>query len=199
MLMDAKSNEATKVALFCGSSPDCPVEYKEAAEQLAIAIAKNWLGLVYGGGNWGLMGICAKKASELSVEVIGVLPRFMQAKAGISHGELKLVEGMAERKSVINELANYFVALPGGFGTLDEVTEMITWNQLGHQCKPIGLLNVNGYWDFLVQWAERGIKDGFINPIHWSTVIIDDNPMRLIQRLIAFTPNPNMGKFIIRA
>lgn len=153
-------------------------------------MASRRIGLVYGGGNVGLMGILADAMLEAGGEVIGVIPASLVAREVAHQGltELRMVQTMHERKALMNELSDGFVALPGGFGTLDEFFEILTWSQLGIHGKPCGLLNVAGYYDNLLVMLDRAVAEKFLGPAHRELVITDTDAGRLLRRLAAFVP-----------
>lgn len=171
--------------MFCGASLGVDAVLQDAARHIGAAIAQRGFGLVYGGGNVGLMGLTANAALAAGGEVIGVIPRFM-TKAEDAHSsvtELILVDTMHERKMRMHGASNAVVALPGGFGTLDELFELLTWRQLGLHQQPIGLLNVGGFYDPLIAQFGRMERDGFL---HGDTrVIIEDDVERMLDRLAA--------------
>src|SRR5512138_755852 len=155
-----------RVCVFCGSNRGARPAYGDAARALGAVLAARRIGLVYGGGQVGLMGILADAALAAGGEVIGVIPRALATKE-IAHdgvSELRVVASMHERKAQMAALADGFVALPGGFGMLDELFEVVTWAQLGLHAKPIGVLNVAGYFDALGAVVEQGIAERFIHP-----------------------------------
>jgi uncharacterized protein (TIGR00730 family) len=155
-----------RVCVFCGSNPGARPAYADAARALGARLAARRIGLVYGGGRVGLMGMLADAALAAGGEVIGVIPRALATKE-IAHdgvSELRVVASMHERKAQMAELADGFVALPGGFGMLDELFEVVTWAQLGLHAKPIGVLNVAGYFDALRAVVEQGIAERFVHP-----------------------------------
>ncbi len=174
-----------RVAVYCGSSPGHDAAYALAAKELGWALAERGHGLVYGGGRVGLMGIVADAVLDRGGDVRGVLPRALDttelAHAGLT--ELFVVESMHERKAKMTELADAFVAMPGGFGTLDELFEAVTWAQLGFHQKPVGLLNVKGYFDSLVAFRERAIREGFVLEAHRNLFVVDSSPEALLDRL----------------
>ncbi len=172
-----------RIAVFCGAATGHDPIYAQAAAEVGRAIAQRGMGLVYGGGHVGLMGIVADAAMKAGGEVIGVIPRFM-AKAELAHQgvtELILVDTMHERKQRMHELSNAVIALPGGFGTMDELFELLTWRQIGLHEQRIGLLNVNGFYDPLLAQMERMREDGFL---HGETrVIVEKEVEALLERL----------------
>ena len=175
----------TRVCVFCGSSPGARPGYRAAAEALGAAIAKRGLGLVYGGAHVGLMGVVADAALAQGGEVIGVLPRSLEAKE-LAHRNLSalyVVESMHERKALMAELSDAFVALPGGIGTLEETFEAWTWTQLGLHEKPCALLDVEGYYGSLQQFLDRAVAERFVRPEHRSMLLVEDDPERLLDAL----------------
>jgi len=184
-----------RVCVFCGSNAGARSEYAEAARALAAVLVERKLGIVYGGGNVGMMGVLADAALERGGEVIGVIPQSLLDKEVGHRGvtELLVVETMHERKALMNDLSDAFIALPGGFGTLDEFFEVLTWSQLGFHGKPCALLNVAGYYDRMLAMLDHAVTEGLLRPLHRELVIADTDPSRLLQRLGAFTPAA-MGK-----
>lgn len=179
-----------RVCVFCGSNTGFRPEYGFAAQGLAAVLVRRGLGLVYGGGNVGLMGILADSMLEAGGEVIGVIPQSLVAKEVAHHGvtELRIVDTMHQRKALMNELSDAFIALPGGFGTLDEFFEILTWSQLGIHGKPSGLLNVAGYFDSLLAMLDHAVDERFLRPAHRELVIADTDANSLMQRLVSFSP-----------
>lgn len=162
--------------------------YAEAAKQLGNVLANRNLGLVYGGANIGMMGELANAAIDAGGEVIGVVPTIFVEKE-IAHAalsDLRIVGSMHERKALVAELSDAFVALPGGFGTLDEFFEMVTWTQLGLHHKPCGVLNVCGYYSKLTDFLDYAVSEGFIKPRHGSLIHIDENPEALLENFEKF-------------
>ncbi len=181
-----------RICVFCGSNAGARSEYAEAARELAIALVGRKLGIVYGGGNVGLMGVLADAALERGGEVIGVIPQSLLDKEVGHRGvtELLVVETMHERKALMNDLSDAFIALPGGFGTFDEFFEVLTWSQLGFHGKPCALLNVAGYYDLMLAMLDHAVAERLLRPAHRELVIADIDPLRLLQRLCAFSPAP---------
>jgi uncharacterized protein (TIGR00730 family) len=160
--------ELSRVCVFCGSSSGADPQFRAAADQLGRELAGAGLGLVYGGGAVGLMGVLADACRAAGGEVIGVIPKGLFRRE-VPHGgltELHEVASMHERKQLMYDLADAFVALPGGLGTLEELAEVLTWNQLGIVSKPVVLLDVAGHWDGLFAWIERAVADGFVRAEH---------------------------------
>ncbi len=159
---------ATHLCVFCGSAPGGHPDYRRAAEELGAALAPAGLGLVYGGGREGLMGALADAALAHGVEVVGVIPQRLH-DAELGHPglhELLVVDGMAERKAAMAARARAFAVLPGGFGTLEEMFEAVSWAQLGYHDKPVGLLNTRGYFDRLLAFLEHAANEAFVRPEH---------------------------------
>jgi uncharacterized protein (TIGR00730 family) len=179
-----------RIAVYCGSCMGSRVEYRHTAEELGHLMVSRNIGLVYGGGRVGLMGAIAKTVLDDGGEAIGVIPRFLE-KEEIVHRhltELYLVDTMHQRKTMMAELADGFIALPGGFGTLEEWFEMLTWAQIGHHHKPVALLNVSGYFDPLLEMIERGYEEHFIRPEFHNLIIEDSDPEKLLDRMKSFKP-----------
>jgi uncharacterized protein (TIGR00730 family) len=175
----------TSICVFCGSSPGARPEYRDAAEALGALMAERGIRLVYGGGHVGLMGIVADATLASGGDVIGVITEGLQARE-VGHArlpDLRVVETMHERKALMASLADAFVALPGGAGTLDEFFEAWTWLQLGIHRKPVGLLNVAGYYDALLAFLDRGVADRFIRDEYLDALVVDADARRLIDRL----------------
>ena len=174
----------SRIAVFCGANKGNDPAFGSAAVELATAIARRGIGIVYGGGHVGLMGAVADAALTAGGEVIGVIPGFMVEKELAHHGvsQLIIVKDMHERKMRMHELSDAVIALPGGFGTMDELFELLTWRQLHIHRKPIGLLNVNGFYDHLLAQVERMAKDGFL---HGDTrLVVESEPGRLFEQLM---------------
>jgi uncharacterized protein (TIGR00730 family) len=188
-----------RICVYCGSNAGARPAYAAAARGLARACAERGLGLVYGGGNVGLMGVLADAAMELGSEVIGVIPRAL-AEQEVAHTgitKLEVVGSMHERKARMAELADAFLALPGGLGTLEELFEVWTWTQLGFHAKPCGLLDVDGYYGPLVGFLERSVAEGFLRPEHRAALLVGTDPAELLGGLAAWRPAP-LGKWLDR-
>jgi len=183
-------NKIKTIAVYCGSSLGKSKIYQDKAIALGKTIYDNDINLVYGGGNIGLMGVIANTVLQLGGKVTGVLPHFLNKKevGNLAITELILVDSMHERKLKISELSDAFIAMPGGFGTLEEVTEMLTWSQLGLSKKPIGLYNVNRYYNLLLQQFDKMVEEGFLKMENRKIVIADHQPDLLLQKLYAFEP-----------
>lgn len=179
-----------RVCVFAGSSAGARPAYAAAARALAAELARRGLGIVYGGGSVGLMGVLADAALAAGVEVIGVIPSGLAtrelAHAGLT--DLRVVGSMHERKATMASLVDGFVALPGGLGTLEETLEVLTWAQLGIHAKPVGALNVAGYFDGLRGLLEHGVREGFVRPEHHALLLFDASPAGLLDRCAAWRP-----------
>jgi uncharacterized protein (TIGR00730 family) len=187
------------VGVFCGSNSGAGEGYIAATRALARAIAARGLRLVYGGGSIGLMGTLGEAALAAGGHVIGVTPRRLLEREVVHTGltELRVVETMLERKALMAELSDGFIALPGGLGTLDELFEMLTWTQLGIQRKSCGLLDVDGYFDRLTGFLDHAVGQRFIRPEHRAMLISDSDPLRLLDRL-ASQELPEVSKWMDR-
>lgn len=179
-----------RIAIYCGSSRGLDPIYAATAAEMAAYLAKQGIGIVYGGGNVGIMGVIADAALAAGGEVIGVIPESLLAKE-LGHGgvtELHVTRSMHERKQKMVDLSDAFIALPGGFGTLDELFETLTWLQLGFHGKPVGLLNVAGFFDHLLTFLDHMSTTGFLKPEHRSSLITETDPEALLQAIRAFQP-----------
>ncbi len=177
------------ICIFCGSNTGKSAVYADAARGMVRAIAGAGMGIVFGGGNIGLMGVVAEAALAAGVHVTGVTPRRLLEREMVHTGltELHVVESMHERKVMMAEMSDAFIALPGGMGTLDELFEMVTLIQLGVQRKPCGLLNVEGYFDHLRAFLDHAVDERFVNPAHRDMIVIDADPAGMIERLRGWT------------
>ncbi len=179
-----------RICVFCGSSPGSSPEYARAVSELGELLARRRIGLVFGGGGVGLMGRLAQAALEGGGEVIGVIPRFLHEKrvafAGLS--DLRLVGSMHERKALMAELADGFIALPGGLGTLEETFEALTWGQLGMHDKPCGLLDVAGFFTPLLRFLDQVCEQGFVGAAHRSMVLSAGSAGELLEKLERYVP-----------
>jgi hypothetical protein len=187
------------VCVFAGSNAGVHDEYRAAADHLGRALAERGLTLVYGGAHVGLMGAMADAALAAGGEVVGVIPESLVAKE-IAHSrltELRIVSSMHERKALMSDLADAFVALPGGWGTWEEFFEVLTWAQLGLHRKPCGLLNVLGYFDPLLAFVDHSIVEGFVRREYRSMICVDASPTRLLDQLATYIP-PTVQKWIDR-
>ena len=175
------------VCVYCGSNFGARPVYRHAAQAVGKELATRGITLVYGGGNVGLMGTVADATLQHGGEVQGVIPeRLMQREVGHSGiTQLFVVRTMHERKDKMAQLSEGFITLPGGIGTLDEMFEMMTWLQLGYHEKPIGILNVDGYYDGLWVFLQKAVDQGFVRPEQFAQWIVDSDPAQLIDRMIA--------------
>lgn len=178
------------VCVFCGSRQGGRPIYAEAARAFGATLARRGLGLVYGGGHVGLMGAVADAVLAGGQRVVGVIPRLLADKELAHRGlsELVIVESMHERKAIMADRADAFVALPGGYGTGDELFEVLTWGQLGLHAKPIGLLNVGGFFDPLLAWLDLMVREDFLKATHRRVVRLDADADALLDRLAAEPP-----------
>jgi len=176
--------------VFCGSSVGRLASYPQAAVELAEVLVTRSIGLVYGGSSVGLMGVLADEVRRQGGTVTGVIPGALVAREVAHPGleDLRVVGSMHERKALMADLADGFVALPGGFGTLEEFAEMLTWTQLGIQAKPCGLLDVHGYWEHLLRFLDHAVSEGFVKPANRALVVAGASPADLVDRLAAWRP-----------
>jgi uncharacterized protein (TIGR00730 family) len=175
----------TRICVFCGSSIGNQAVYREAAVTLGGLLAVRGIGLVYGGGNVGLMGVIADAVLAGGGDVIGVIPRAL-AEREIAHTgvtDLRVVDSMHTRKAMMADLSDAFIAMPGGVGTFEELFEAITWTQLGLHRKPCGLLNAGGFYTPLAAFIDQAVSEGFIKPVHRASIVVDDNAERLLDTL----------------
>ncbi|GAN32401.1 MAG: hypothetical protein UZ01_03518 [Candidatus Brocadia sinica] len=179
-----------RICVFCGSNAGARSVYTDVAQQLGKAIVSHGMGLVYGGGSIGLMGIIADAVLKEKGQVIGVIPHALASREFAHPGltELRMVSSMHERKAMMAELSDAFIAMSGGFGTLDEFFEILTWAQLGLHAKPIGLLNVQGYFDLLLAFINHAREDRFIQTKHHRLMITSHDPEELLSELIRRKP-----------
>lgn len=185
------------ITVFCGSSSGFRPEYAEAAKNLARLLVERNIRLVYGGGNVGLMGIISDEVMRNGGTVIGIIPDslFKKEVGKREITELHVVGSMHERKALMAELAEGFIAMPGGIGTFEEFFEILTWSQLGFHEKPCGLLNVAGYYDGLLALCDNAVREGFLRPIHRALILDDSNAVSLLEKMNNFQP-PSVVKWI---
>jgi len=177
-----------RIAVFCGSSSGYDNDYTIAAQSLGSILSKNEIGLVFGGGAIGLMGIIAREMINNGSEVVGVIPEnlFKKQLALQDLTDLRIVGSMHERKALIADLSDGFIAMPGGLGTIEEIFEVLTWAQLGIHTKPCGFLNVRNYFHHIINFLDHMQNQNFINENHRSMIIIEENPEILLEKLKAY-------------
>lgn len=180
------------VVVFCGSSEGGTAQYAEDAFELGKALAHNQIKLVYGGAKIGIMGSVAKGTLKADGEVIGVIPKFLMKKEVFHPNltELIITNDMHERKMKMHELSEGIIMLPGGYGTLEEFFEMLTWAQLGLHQYPIGILNTNGFYDALLQMLRHMVQQGFVKQINYDMLLVDDNVNTLLMKMKDYKPIP---------
>jgi hypothetical protein len=181
-----------RLCVFCGSSHGSNPAFAQATRELGALTAARGIDVIYGGGNVGLMGVLADAVLEAGGRITGVIPHALVARE-LAHQRLTalhVVDSMHERKSLMASLADAFVALPGGFGTLEEFAEAVTWTQLGLHAKPCGLLNVAGFYDPLLTFLEHALAEGFLRPTHGDIVLADRHPATLLDRLRQWSAPP---------
>lgn len=186
-----------RVCVFCGSSVGKDPIFSERAAELGRVLAARGIALVYGGGKVGLMGVIANAVLEAGGQVYGVIPEKLRSLE-VGHDaltEMFVVDSMHARKAMMANLSDAFIAMPGGWGTLEELFEVTTWTQLNYHKKPIGLLNVGGYYDQLIEWADGAVEAGFIRPIHRPLITAETDPERLIEKL-RVAEVPDLAKWI---
>jgi uncharacterized protein (TIGR00730 family) len=184
-----------RIAVYCGSSPGKKPKFQQAARELGQILAEREITLVYGGGSVGLMGVLARSMIDHGGQVIGVIPRAIAEMevAFTDLQDLRIVEDMHSRKKLMADLADAFIALPGGMGTVEELMEILTWSQLGFHHKPCGILNIDGFYDQLLRFLDRLVEDQFIAPEHRSMLLIDQNPDGLLDKFLVYKP-PQIDK-----
>jgi uncharacterized protein (TIGR00730 family) len=185
------------LCVFCGSSAGVAPRHADAARDMGAALARADVGLVYGGGAVGLMGIVADSVMAAGGTVIGVIPKALADLEVAHHGltRLHIVSSMHERKAMMADLSDGFIAMAGGIGTLEELFEIWTWGQLGDHQKPVAMLNVGGFYDPLIGFLDTVVDAGFFRPQHRAMLVVDDEPARLIDRMRDYRP-PHIGKWI---
>ncbi|MFS7943757.1 putative LOG family protein [Helianthus anomalus] len=187
---EGSSSKFKKICVFCGSHSGHREVFSVAATQLGDELVNRKISLVYGGGSIGLMGMIAQRVFDGGCRVLGVIPKALVPLeiSGASVGEVRIVSDMHERKAEMAREADAFIALPGGYGTMEEVLEMITWSQLGIHKKPVGLLNVDGYYNSLLALFDNGVKEGFIKPSARDIVLSASNAIDLLTKMEQYTP-----------
>jgi uncharacterized protein (TIGR00730 family) len=187
--------------VFCGSRPGARPEYVVQARALGKELVRRGIGLVYGGAGIGVMGALADAVMTQGGTVVGVMPQRLVDRE-IAHprlSEMHIVGSMHERKALMEKLSDGFIALPGGFGTFEELFEIITWSQLGLHQKPIGILDVAGYYAPVRQLLQSGVAEGFIPPEHPQRIQLESDVSTLLDRMLAYTPPPAVPKWINRS
>jgi len=186
-----------RLAVFCGSNPGARPDYVEGARAFGHLLAQRGIGVAYGGSSVGLMSAVAEAVLDEMGDIIGVIPK-MLVEREVAHktlSDLRIVGSMHERKALMAELSDGFVALPGGIGTLEEFFEVWTWAQLGMHEKPCGLLNIAGYFDPLLEFLDRAVTEKFVREVHRSMVIVERDPRALLSKFEAYEP-PRVVKWI---
>lgn len=188
------------MAVYCGSSKGARPEYMAAARALGEELVKREIKLIYGGGTVGLMGEIARTVAAGSGEhnVIGVIPAKLQPRevSGEGIGDVRVVDDIHVRKAMMSEEADAFIALPGGFGTLEELLEMVTWQQLGFHGKPVGVLNICGFYDQLLKFADHMVEEGFVRPNSRTILQCENTPAELLDALQAYTPPTSLVELL---
>ena len=186
-----------RISVFCGSNHGARPEYTAAARALGELLAREGLTLVYGGGKVGLMGEIADATLAAGGEVIGVIPRPLWDREVGHRGltDLRIVESMHERKALMSSLSDGFIALPGGLGTFEEIFEIWTWSQLGMHQKPVGFLNVDGYYSTLATFLDQAVVEGFVRAEHRNVAVFATDGEEILRRFRSYTP-PNVRKWI---
>ena len=186
-----------RICVYTGSRHGSRPEYEETARSFGALLAREGIGLVYGGGRLGLMGVVADATLEAGGEVIGIIPQKLVdlevAHTGLT--QLHIVHSMHERKAMMAELADGFIAMPGGIGTLEEFFETWTWAQLGMHGKPCGLLNVAGYFDPLLAFLDKSVEEKFVRAVHRKMVMVEEDPAALLDRFAGYEP-PQVVKWV---
>jgi len=179
-----------RIAVYCGSNKGAQPAYARAAARLGELLAREKIELVYGGGMVGLMGVVADAALRQGGHVIGVIPQAMVIKEVVHEKlpDLRVVKNMHERKALIAELADGFIALPGGYGTYEEFCEVLAWSQLGYHQKPFGLLDAAGFYRGLLEFFDHAMREGFIRPKHRELVLVEEDAELLLRRMRSFQP-----------
>ena len=189
-----------RICVFCGSSPGARPAYLQAAQRIGELLAERKIGMVFGGGCVGLMGAAADAALANGGEVIGVIPDSLMRREIGHRGVTKLhvVKSMHQRKALMADLSDAFIALPGGYGTLEEFAEVVTWSQLGIQVKPCGLLNIEGYWDGLLKFLDHAVDEQFVRPENSQLILVATTPESMLERLLDWTPPAHVEKWLGR-
>jgi uncharacterized protein (TIGR00730 family) len=185
-----------RLCVYCGSSPGTGDAYVSAAKVFGSLLVQQEIGLVYGGAKMGIMGVLADTVLEGGGNVTGVIPHALHGKEVAHTGltELHVVDSMHERKSLMAILSDGFVAMPGGYGTLEEIIEVITWGQLGFHDKPCGMLNINGFFDHLLAFLDHSEAEGFLRAQHRSMLLVANTPLELLEQFSSYAP-PSVEKW----
>lgn len=189
------------ICVFCGSADGLHQSYYDAAMEMGKQLASNGIRLVYGAGRTGLMGVLAQSVLENGGEVTGIAPKGLESPQLIHTSgltSLEIVDDIQVRKARMIELSDAFIVLAGGYGTADELFEVLTWSQIGLQRKPLAILNTNGYFDSLLAWIDRAYSDGFIYDEHLQLFISESNPAILLEKLANYQFPDNIGRWLIR-
>jgi uncharacterized protein (TIGR00730 family) len=191
-------NETAFICIFCGSSIGSRPAYAEAARRVGSAFARHGLGLVYGGGRVGLMGVVADTILSSGGQVVGIIPEGLATKEIAHHGvtELHVVGGMHERKALMAQKSSAFLTLPGGIGTFEEFFEVLSWAALGLHRKPLGILNVEGYFDPLLTLLDHATAERFLHPQWIQSLLVSDNPENLVAALVHRPPSPPVPRWL---
>ncbi|XP_078440149.1 cytokinin riboside 5'-monophosphate phosphoribohydrolase LOG3-like [Wolffia australiana] len=184
---NADQSRFRSICVFCGSSPGRKKSFQDAAVELGMELVQRKIDLVYGGGSIGLMGLISHTVHHWGGKVLGIIPRTLMRKelTGETVGEVTIVENMHQRKAEMCCRSDAFIALPGGYGTLEELLEVISWAQLGIHNKPVGLLNVDGYYNSLLVLIDSAVNEGFITPTHRRLFVYSSTAKELVQKLEA--------------
>ncbi|KAJ8493055.1 hypothetical protein OPV22_014776 [Ensete ventricosum] len=187
---DETRSKFKRICVFCGSNSGNRTVFSDAALDLGRELVRRRIDLVYGGGSVGLMGLISQAVYDGDCHVLGVIPQALMSHeiSGETVGEVKIVSDMHERKALMAQQADAFIALPGGYGTMEEVMEMITWSQLGIHDKPVGLLNVDGYYNSLLELFDNGVQEGFIKPACRHIVLSASTANELLTKMELYTP-----------
>ncbi|XP_050220113.1 cytokinin riboside 5'-monophosphate phosphoribohydrolase LOG1 [Mercurialis annua] len=187
---EMRKSKFKRICVFCGSSPGKKTSYKDSAIELGKELVARNIDLVYGGGSIGLMGLISQAVYEGGRHVLGVIPKTLMPRelTGETVGEVKAVADMHQRKAEMARQSDAFIALPGGYGTLEELLEVITWAQLGIHDKPVGLLNVDGYYNSLLSFIDKAVEEGFISPTARHILVSAPNPKELVKKMEEYFP-----------
>ncbi|XP_037493245.1 cytokinin riboside 5'-monophosphate phosphoribohydrolase LOG1 [Jatropha curcas] len=190
MEIEMRQSKFKRICVFCGSSPGKKSSYKDAAIELGRELVSRNIDLVYGGGSIGLMGLISQAVYDGGRHVIGVISKTKKNRqiTGETVGEVKAVADMHQRKAEMAKHSDAFIALPGGYGTLEELLEVITWAQLGIHDKPVGLLNVDGYYNSLLTFIDKAVEEGFINPTARHIIVSAPTPKELVKKMEEYFP-----------